>query len=33
MGELSLDARAEVVFNFKLSKVNARVRNATALQQ
>lgn len=32
MGELSLDARAEVVFSFKLSKVNARVRNATALQ-
>ncbi len=33
MGELSLDARAEIVFSFKLSKVNARVRNATALQQ
>lgn len=32
MGERSLDARAEVVFSFKLSKVNARVRNATALQ-
>ncbi|MBI1761872.1 MAG: TonB family protein [Acidobacteria bacterium] len=32
MGERSLDARAEVVFSFKLSKVSARLRNATALQ-
>lgn len=32
MGERSLDARAEVVFSFKLSKVNARVRNPKVLQ-
>lgn len=32
MGERSLDARAEIVFSFKLGKINARVRNAAALQ-
>ncbi len=32
LGELSLDARAEIVFSFKLGKINARIRNATALQ-
>jgi TonB family protein len=32
MGERNLDARAEVVFSFKLSKVNVRVRNPKALQ-
>ena len=32
MGERSLDARAEIVFSFKLSKVTARLRNAVALQ-
>ena len=31
-GERSLDARAEVVFSFQLSKVNVRVRNAAALE-
>jgi TonB family protein len=30
LGERSIDARAEIVFNFKLSKVNARVRNVVA---
>jgi TonB family protein len=30
LGERSIDARAELVFNFKLSKVNARLRNVTA---
>lgn len=32
VGERSVDARAEIVFNFKLSKVNARVRNVTAAE-
>ncbi len=30
LGERSIDARAEIVFNFKLSKINARVRNVVA---
>lgn len=32
VGERSVDARAEIVFNFKLSKINARVRNVTAAE-
>ena len=30
LGERSVDARAEIVFSFKLSKVNAHVRNVVA---